>query len=959
MAGFWRKCRIGFRWFRITIWFIVLAGLCTFFWFNRVGLPDFLKTRLVATLRDQGVDLEFSRLRLRLIRGIVAENVRVSQARVTDGPGLSAREVQVRVDFTALLHREVQVDGLIVSDGVFTWPLTREFAVTATNLQVDLHFGPTGTWTLDHGLATVNGTRISVAAEIGHAIELRNWDWFRGQAAGDSPAQLARLEQIAATLEKIQLPGLPHVALVVNGDARDARTFKLQLAASVPDALTPWGRFQKTDLTADARLVSADSWPQLNLRLTADEAMTPWGNLTRGLLTLQSDAVPAPQLPPLTLHLETATLSHEHCLLANFLLDAQFTTNALTVADTDTRLAWWTNLQPFQLTWQAHGDQLTLPGWEAHDLVCNGSWQFPRLTVTRLSVSAGGGNLAANANLDVSTRELVFTNDVHLDPHTLASLLPPPARNSLAQITWTQLPWGYAEGRLQLPDWTRPLADWQTEIAPTLSLRGEVAFTNALAGQAQLDLVQSHYVWTNQMLRLPDLHLAAARSQLDLNLAADARTQQLTTTLRGTFDPAFLLPFFKDTNAVNGFKICAFTEPLAFAATMSAALNDWQTLSATGHLALTNFTVRGQWIDSVASAFDYSNRIANFYAPRMWRAGGAQTATADQVVLDLNRMWIQFTNGYSTAEAMAIARAIGPKTTHLVAPYQFLAPPAARVNGGVALLDNSAGHVDADLVFEILKPAPFRWENLQSPQLTGTIHWMGQTLLLTNIVAKFYEGDAQGWAYFDFRPAHPGADYQFDFTTTNSNLHLLALDVISPTNRLEGSLSGRLVITNASTETVQSWRGYGHAHLRDGLLWDIPVFGIISPVLNKVSPGLGNNRATEATADFIITNGVIGTDSLVIRSAMSRLEYRGTADFNQNVDARVTLEMLRNTPVVGVVISSLLRPVSKAFEYHVTGSLDNPKTTPVFVPEILLLPLHPIRTMEDLLTPAGTNAPAH
>jgi len=51
--------------------------------------------------------------------------------------------------------------------------------------------------------------------------------------------------------------------------------------------------------------------------------------------------------------------------------------------------------------------------------------------------------------------------------------------------------------------------------------------------------------------------------------------------------------------------------------------------------------------------------------------------------------------------------------------------------------------------------------------------------------------------------------------------------------------------------------------------------------------------------------------------------------------------------------------VSKVFEYRVTGSLDNPKTAPVFVPEILLFPLHPFRTVEDLFTPSATNAPAH
>lgn len=960
MAGFWRTCRTGFRWFRITIWIIVLAGLCAFFWFNRVGLPDFLKTRLVATLREQGVDLEFSRLRLRLVRGIVAENVRVNQAPVADGPGLAAREVQVRVAFTALLHRALQVDSLVVSDGTFTWPLTRDFALTATNLQVDLRFGPAGTWTLDHGLATVAGTQISVTAEIGHASELRNWDWFRGAAAGHSPDQLARLEELAATLNKIQLPGRPRIALVVNGDARDARTFHFSLTANVPEAVTPWGHFQKTALTADARLVRADCWPQLDLRLTAQAATTPWGNLNLGLLTLSTEAVPAPQLPPLTLHLETAALNHSTSRLENLKLDTHLTINAGTPTGPTANLAWWTNLQPFQLVWQAHADQLVTPQLDTRDLACEGAWQFPQLTVRRLAVgTAGGGRLVASALLDVATRQLGFTNDAHLDPHALTGLLPPQARKSLSAVTWTEPPWVYGEGRLELPPWTNPLTNWPAQIAPTLNLSGEVACTNTLAGPARLDLVRAHYGWSNQVLCLPDLQVAAARSVLSLKLAADSRTDQLTTSLRGTFDPAFLLPFFPDPKAANGFKICAFTEPIVLDANIQAAMNDWQTLTATGRLALTNFTVRGEWIDSVVSAFDYHHRVANFYAPRMWRAGGAQTMTADQVVLDLNRMWIQFINGYSTAEAQVIARAIGPKTARTVAPYQFLDPPTARANGGVSLRESNDRPPEADLTFDILQPAPFRWENLQTPAVTGTIHWMGQTLVLTNLVAKFYEGDGQGWAYFDFRPTHPGSDYQFNLTVTNANLHLLALDVISPTNHLEGNLSGRLVVTGASSETVQSWCGYGHAQLRDGLLWDIPLFGILSPVLNKLSPGLGNNRATEATAAFTITNGVIGADSLLIRSAMSRLEYRGTVDFNEKVDARVTLELLRNTPVVGVVISNLLRPVSKAFEYHVTGSLDNPKTTPVFVPEILLFPLHPFRTMEDLLTPAGTNAPAH
>ena len=78
---------------------------------------------------------------------------------------------------------------------------------------------------------------------------------------------------------------------------------------------------------------------------------------------------------------------------------------------------------------------------------------------------------------------------------------------------------------------------------------------------------------------------------------------------------------------------------------------------------------------------------------------------------------------------------------------------------------------------------------------------------------------------------------------------------------------------------------------------------------------------------------------------------------------RVQAELLRDTWVVGPVISLALWPVSKVFEYKVTGSLSAPKTEPVFlIPKIMLLPFHPLRTFKDLVpTQPGsgeTNAPS-
>ena len=188
-------------------------------------------------------------------------------------------------------------------------------------------------------------------------------------------------------------------------------------------------------------------------------------------------------------------------------------------------------------------------------------------------------------------------------------------------------------------------------------------------------------------------------------------------------------------------------------------------------------------------------------------------------------------------------------------------------------------------------------------------------------------------------------------------------DLATRTNRLEGTLDSLLVVTRGNTENWQNLDGYGDINLHDGLIWDIPMFGVFSKVLNEIAPGLGNSRANAGVGDFAITNGVIRTDNLEIRSHAVRLQYRGTVDLNERVNARVEAELLRDVWAVGPLISTVLWPVTKMFEYRVTGTLGQPKTDPVYlIPKIMLMPFHPIRTLKDLVpqdpnASFGTNSP--
>ncbi len=1050
--GFWRKCRVCLRWFRRAALVAAVALICAFVWCDRVGVPAFLQRRLVASLRERGVELEFSRMRFSLLRGLIAENVRVGHAAETDSPALSAGEVRLELDYRALLQRQLQLDGLVLLKGKFVLPLSPTNALHLDDIQTELRFQENDTWSLDNFKAGFAGAQLALSGDIAHAPEIRGWAIFHGANTGEGVTR-AQLQQFSDTLGKIHFTGTPQLSLTVDGDARDIHSFNVRLVVNAPGVQTPWADARGIQFTArltapagtptnsnalsglwtnlqpfrltwtaraaelwsgkaSANTVECDGvWraPELTVTklsarlgawtpgltvsnleaaasLTAfasipahfDSTSPWWANLqpyrlvwTARAAELRSDKASADTIecdgvwhaPELTVTKLSARQGAwtPGLTVSNVEAAANLTAPTNVTIKFDSSWSWWTNLQPYRLAWTARLAQLNSDKLNAEAISCGGSWSAPELALTNLSAELGGGRLDARAQLNVATREFGFTNASRFDLHAVNALLTDKTRERLAEFSWKELPALRAGGSLVLPAWTNRQPDWRGEVQPTIRLLGELAFTNGVAFGANIDSADARFAYSNLVWQVPALTLAQSRTRLEISGSEDDATKDYRWHIVGAFDPASVRPFLTASNAVRGFGIVQFTLPARLDADVWGRLYDYDGIGAAGRVVLTNFTVRGESIDDVTGDFSYTNRVLEFSNPRLGR--GAQTMTADLITLDFNRRLISFKNGHSAADPQAVARAIGPKTALIMEPYHFLQPPTVLVEGCVPLHDVNGGHDvdDADLRFDIVGGVPFQCLKLRAARVTGTIHWLGQTLILTNIAAELYDGSGSGFANFDFRVPHEGADYQFTAAVTNINLHSLAADLSSSTNHLEGALSGRMVVTRADTRDWRTLDGFGQARLRDGLIWDIPIFGILSPVLNAVSPDLGNSRATDAAAAFVVTNGVIYSDSLEINTAMTRLQYSGTVDLRENVNARVTAQLLHNLWGVGHLVSPFLWPVSKLFEYKVTGTLENPNQEPVvpFFPRILEMPLHPLRALEDLLpgSPILTNAP--
>jgi len=885
----WRKCRVCFRWLRISILLVLLAAVCALLWFNQIGLPDFLKNELVEKIHAQGIELQFSRLHLSFVSGLVADNVRLQNLQNPANVVLTAQQIRLHPNFHGLLRGQLELNRLDVEHGKFVWPVSPTNALALENIQAAVRFQKNDDWSLDNFQADFDGVKLAASGDVAHAREIRDWKIFSGKKNRNRARLQAQLQKFSDTLKQIHFAGASELSLTINGDARDLHSFAVRIVAQTPSVQTPWFAGRQIQLLAKITAPAANA---------ATNADSSWG--------------------------------------------------------------FWTNLEPYRIQWSARLQNLESKKLKADSVLGDGFWQSPEASVRKLSVKLADGGLEGAATLNVATRELTFTNVACFDFHAVSNLLSEKTRARLAEISWERPPLLHVNGSLILPAWTIRPADWRAEVPPTISLAGEVAVGKALVHKMEIDRAQTDFTYQKHVWDFSDFSIARGNTRLEIDGSENEVTKNYRARLRGTLDPEIARPFLTASNAAHGFAMLKTTEPLALDMNVSGRLNDYKNVSAQGRVALTNFVVRGQPFDDVTAVLDYTNRVLEFGQPLAHI--GAQTATADKIVLNFNTRLIFFTNGLTQMDVEKMARAIGPKVLHIVTPYHFLQPPRARVNGQIPLRDLGEGHnmEEVDMRFDIWQPAAFRWLKLKTPAIMGTIHWQGKTLALTNVTGDFYGGSGNGFANFDFRPAHAGADYQFTLQVTNVDLHLLAKDLAAHTNHLEGTLAGKVVVTYADTRDLDSWNGFGRASLRNGLLWDIPIFGILSPMLNGVSPGLGNSRARAASAKFAITNGVIFTDTLEIRSLIARLNFVGTVNFHDNVNAVVSAQLLRDTWAVGPLISTVFWPVSKLFEYHITGTLKNPKADPVYVPKILLMPLHPLRSLEQIFPAGGdsTNAPA-
>ena len=1016
---FWQKIRRPFRWCRIALLSLVLIVLGCLIRFDTVGLPDFVKTRLIAVLRNRGLDLRLEALHLRWFRGLVADSVVISGPRSSGSATLVAREVVLKPDWMALARLRFDIRALLVRNGRLNLALSSTNSASdlfvVDQVQTQLRLLPDDHWELDRFEANCLGARLEVQASLANASAIQHWMTPSSTNRAGTAWQDALRETIRIA-GQMHFSQPPRARLLIRGDAREPASVNADLSIDVRNADTAWGKFDNLLLTSRVnRQPPINNEVRSDLDLVVEKAEMPWVGTRASRLHVdwrRSPTNPMPVEMKWTWDLSDVTTPWGRIpdarfightirsaddpvrLTTDFSLDSgslhskmvDFETNhfsarmvhspdgviplqmewqwtaaspesrwgqarvfelsgnltrspANTPSQANSDWAWWSLLEPYSITWSARLGDVTLKNIALDEIQMNGRWLAPEVTIDAVHARLAGRNLNGSAGLNVGTRRLQAQCNIDFDLHLLFPLLEPGARQKAEPIRWTTPPKLTARASWILPAWTNSNPELQTELFPTLEASGtldagEIGFRNM-----SFNSMHSGFQLSNGVLRLPDLELKRPEGRVAIDFSSDLRDGRYSGRVESGIDPLALRSLFEDSDS-PALSLFQFTGPPSIEGEVRGR---WPTLDETGVIArvrATNFVFRGESFDELSASFQFTNNF--LLATDVAIRSGNEKASGPGVGFDLATGMLFLTNAVGTMDPQRILRCINPLLATNLSYYTFKQPPEARVNGWIEVRH---GRV-SDLSFD-LSGGPFNYWKFNVPRISGTVQLVNEQVTITNLVADFYGGKLAG-AIVVASTATNNPDLHLAFELTDADLHQMMRDISSPTNRLEGILTGELTVTKANAGDWGSWNGFGSVRLRGGYLWDIPLFGIFSPVLNAIVPGLGQSRVSGGAAGFMITNSVIHTRDMTIHSPAMRLAYRGTIDFNYRVDARVEASLLHDVWVVGPLVSLVFSPLTKLLEYKVTGTLSDPKLEPLLIPKPLQFPLHPWRTLKEL-----------
>ncbi len=616
--------------------------------------------------------------------------------------------------------------------------------------------------------------------------------------------------------------------------------------------------------------------------------------------------------------------------------------------DKDESWDYWAKLAPYKIHFNSSAKNITEgENLIIDDLLLEGKWDAPNLIMNQFDAKFEQGGIRASAELDVETRLVKATSSIDFDLYKIIDHLSPKAQRWIQQFKWVKAPVVSSTIQATLPKWADKNPDWGAQVGPSLVINGKVDSGPLSFRGIELDGAQTDLQYTNQVWLLPNLVARRAEGDLKFALRSQTDSRDFHFDFRSTINPRAVIPALKGEKQKRGVDFFVFENPPVIEGQIWGRWREPDQTGFDAKFGATNFTFRAQQVDSMTAGMALTNGV--FSAVNVVVARHEGVVTLDALSLDLGEKRLYLTNGVGRVDPAAVSKAIGPKTARALEPYQFIDPPKVKVNGWI---QTGPGRNPASLHVEVDGGA-FKFNRFNSRDMNGEIFWTGNTITLTNVVSEFYGGDLNGDLFAKFNDKQ-SSEIDFHLQVKQMGLTGFMSDILGRDSGLSGQMDGVLDI-KAISKDWSSWNGSASVTLKDGYLWELPLLGIFSQVLDQMAPGLVAGKFSKGTGDFKVVNSIVKTRNLELKSPLVRLQYTGHVDFKGRIsNAGVVAEPLRDAwvigPVIGPVLNLALKPIERMLKFKVDGTLNKPQMELKHIPKLLLVPVQiPLKLFDDIV----------
>jgi hypothetical protein len=549
-----------------------------------------------------------------------------------------------------------------------------------------------------------------------------------------------------------------------------------------------------------------------------------------------------------------------------------------------------------------NGERLTWRSAPVNEVSIRGSLSDGVVELSDFKIGLERGELSAFGEWNLADRSarLQFTSS--MDFTTLAPAFPGPLGEALSRLDFPNSPPAMT-GQILFDLQQGFHADVQADLDWRAFVFNGVSF----------DRLSIPVAYDGRRLIITDLKIAGQAGDLDLDLIFDStKDPPLKARTTSTLDPTVLKGVFGE-GMDNFLDSCSFQAggPKIDATATGTALTA-DALTVKGTLAASKFVYKNASFDTATSDFTFADSkldLPNLDVHRPEGEGGGG------ILYDFKNRSVELHNLVTQVNVQEVAPVMGPKFTEYTAPYHFSRPPLVRANGKVDLQSDKQD-LDTDLVVELEGKSPMEWTLFGIPYTfddpNGTLTFKNRRLTVNMKQCGYYDGTLTGTIDLDLR-ASP-ALYVLDLNLAKVNFKKFMVRTFSH-DKSSGSMTAQGHFSGA-LGPMETMTGTGEVKIDNGDITQIPFLGPLTPLI----PGF--SVADAAHGHFTVAKGVIHTDDLNISSEIFALIGNGNYNFmtdHLNLDMRVNANSILGIP---------LYPLSKIFEYHGTGQMQNPKWVP-------------------------------